>query len=361
MTGTDAGYAILGAGIFAKIAHLPALAELGAGGLKAVYSRSEKSTRELAALAQEKLGLSAPPAVHYDSPSPPAEATLDALLAREDIKAVIVVLPITTQPTIVLKALEAGKHVISEKPVAPDVKAAKALIKAYEGTYKYKGLIWRVAENYEAETGFQKVGALVKEGKIGDVTGFRVRIANHMQEDNEWYKTPWRTVPDYQGGFLLDGGVHFAAALRVMLPSPIINLTGFAALHRKFLAPHDTIHAAVRTESGASGTFELTFAAPSSDLGSDNGFTIIGSKGFITVRTSDGKQKIEVHVTDAETETIETKLAGVELELKSFLKAIAGEDDDTQEPRSALKDLAFIEAALTSNGSLVDLSSLGSM
>ena len=178
-------------------AHLPALAQIGAGGgLKAVYSRSEHSTRELATLAQETLGLPAPPAIHYDSPSPPPEATLDALLARDDIKAVIVVLPITTQPTIVLKALEAGKHVISEKPVAPDVKAAKALIAAYERTYKYKGLIWRVAENYEAEEGFQKVGELIKKGKIGDVTGFRARIAIHMKQDNQYYKTPWRTVPD---------------------------------------------------------------------------------------------------------------------------------------------------------------------
>ncbi|KZV69597.1 oxidoreductase family protein [Peniophora sp. CONT] len=362
MSSTEAGYAILGAGIFAKTAYLPALAQFGAGGgLKAVYSRSESSTRGLASLAQEKLGLSAAPAVYYDSPSPPAEASLDALLAREDIKAVLVVLPITTQPKIILKALEAGKHVLSEKPVAPDVKAAKALIAAYERTYKHKGIIWRVAENYEAEAGYQKVGELVKGGKIGDVTGFRARIANHMKVDNEYYKTPWRTVPDYQGGFLLDGGVHNAAVLRVILPSPLVSLTGYAALHREFLAPHDTIHAVARTANGASGTFELTFAAPSSELSATNGYTIIGSKGFLHVRTADGKHNIEVHVNDAETETMEITLGGVEEELKSFLKAAGGEDDGTQDPRSALKDLAFIEAALTSDGSAVDLSALGNM
>ena len=146
-----------------------------------------------------------------------------------------------------------------------------------------------------------------------------------------------------------------------MVPSPLVSLTGFAALHREFLAPHDTIHAVTRTASGASGTFELTFAAPSPDLSSTNGFTIIGSKGFLHVLTGDGKQTIEVHVNDADVETFETKLAGVEKELDSFLKAVKGENDGAQDPRSALKDLAFIEAALTSNGSAIDLSALGNM
>ena len=79
------------------------------------------------------------------------------------------------------------------------------------------------------------------------------------------------------------------------------------------------------------------------------------------VLTGDGKQTIEVHVNDADAETFETKLAGVEKELDSFLKAVKGENDGAQDPRSALKDLAFIEAALTSNGSAIDLSALGNM
>lgn len=46
----------------------------------------------------------------------------------------------------ITKCLKAGKHVLSEKPVADTVKRAKQLIKEYEGEYQGQGLVWEVAE-----------------------------------------------------------------------------------------------------------------------------------------------------------------------------------------------------------------------
>lgn len=72
---------------------------------------------------------------------------LEAVLANKEIDAVLFVLPITKQPDLVRKAWKAGKHVLSEKPLARDVKEAVELIEEYERDYKPKGLIWRVAES----------------------------------------------------------------------------------------------------------------------------------------------------------------------------------------------------------------------
>jgi predicted dehydrogenase len=47
----------------------------------------------------------------------------------------------------VIKCLEAGKHVLSEKPIGKDIKTAKALVEEYEKRFAPKGLIWRVAES----------------------------------------------------------------------------------------------------------------------------------------------------------------------------------------------------------------------
>lgn len=178
-----------------SIAHLPSLVAVGdkAPTLKAVYSRSEKSARDLAAAAADSLSLSSPPAIYHDG----AKSTdLDALLARSDITSVIVVLPITLQPDIILKALEAGKHVISEKPVGADVEGGLRLIKEYNLKYKSKGLIWRVAENFEAEAGFRAAGAAIAAGKIGEVIFFNAVVVSRVDKETKWYKTPWRTVPD---------------------------------------------------------------------------------------------------------------------------------------------------------------------
>ena len=95
--------------------------------------------------------------------------SLDALLARSDIDAVIIALPITVQPSIVRKSLAAGKHVLSEKPVAPDVASGIELIREYETTYKPKGLVFRIAENYELEPGYHAAAKAIREGKIGKV------------------------------------------------------------------------------------------------------------------------------------------------------------------------------------------------
>lgn len=144
-------------------------------------------------MAKETLKLSEVPAVYYDGN---AGGDLDALLGRDDIKAVVMALPITSQPAIILKALERGKHVLSEKPVAPDVAKALELIREYESKYKPKGLVWRVAENFEAEPGYQAAKKVIQEGRIGEVQFFRAVVANYVNQESKWYKTAWRTVPD---------------------------------------------------------------------------------------------------------------------------------------------------------------------
>ena len=178
-----------------KTAYLPALASLGntAPPLKAVYSRSEKSARDLVEVAVVTLKLKSTPSIYHDGdPS----ANLDALLARKDITGVLIALPITLQPSIVLKCLAAGKHVLSEKPVAPDVKKGLETIATYNRLYKNKGLVWRVAENYEAEPGYRAAAAAIRSGKIGRVIFFKTVVNLYIDKDSKYYKTPWRTIPD---------------------------------------------------------------------------------------------------------------------------------------------------------------------
>src|SRR5215470_566375 len=99
--------ALLGSGIFAHEAHAPALRQLAEDfEVAAIYSRSSEHAAALA------VTFPGPVALYTD---------LSELLAREDIEAVDSVLPIAAQPAAVEAALRAGKHVISEKPAAPDV------------------------------------------------------------------------------------------------------------------------------------------------------------------------------------------------------------------------------------------------
>lgn len=78
---------------------------------------------------------------------------LRTMLERTDIQTIVTCLPIPIQPDLIRAAWAAGKNVISEKPVAKDVKTANALIELYETQYKPKGIQWIVAEQYPVCSG----------------------------------------------------------------------------------------------------------------------------------------------------------------------------------------------------------------
>ncbi|KAJ7594049.1 oxidoreductase family protein [Mycena floridula] len=340
-----ANIAILGAGGFAINAYLPALASITGYILKAVYSRSEASAQQLADAAAKKLNCA--PDVYFDG-----DQDLDALLKRSDIDAVLVVLPISLQPSIILKALAAGKHVLSEKPVAKDVETGLALIKEYNEKYKGK-LTWKVAENFEAEPVFQKARQLIAEGRIGDVCFFKASAVNCINESSI---TPWRRIPDYQGGFVLDGGVHTIAALRTMLPLPMISVSAYSSLNKSYLVPVDTVHA-VATTATFHGLIELSFGNPIKAKAKTDSYVITGSKGWIAVN-NDG---IQLNDTSNNAEHFPFgAMSGVERELANFFDAVAGKpaNEEWGNPLETLKDVAWIQAALNSKGSKVDLEKL---
>ncbi len=131
--------ALLGSGLFVTGAYIPALAANTSDvNLHTLWSRSRSSV-EKALTKVTEAGLKA--ASLY------GEEGLDKVFNDKSIDAVMLVLPITTQPALVIRALKAGKHVLSEKPLAKDVKDARELVETYEREYKSKGLIWRVAES----------------------------------------------------------------------------------------------------------------------------------------------------------------------------------------------------------------------
>lgn len=361
---TPLGIAILGAGIFAIEAHLPAIASLSKSHpqvevqLKAVYSRSEKSASSLASKASE-LGLGEPTVYH--------DPDVDTLLAREDIHAVILILPIPAQPALIRKALAAGKHVLSEKPIAPDVAAGRALIAEYDAQYRSE-LVWRVAENFEAEPAHLAARKLISDGKIGRVVSFSARAVANVERGSKYWSTSWRTVPEYQGGFLLDGGVHTAAALRTILPQRITHLCGFASLTREHLVPHDTTHAVLKcadagSEAGAHGILELSFAgAPGSGVA--NGISVTGTKGWLGITSAASKIRVAVRMHEQEEEVTEYPQSGVEAELVAFFDAITNVKQGAEgsntlgDPSGALWDVALVEATLNSGGGQVDLDAL---
>lgn len=161
-------------------------------------------------------------------------------------------------------------------------------------------------------------------------------------------ETEWRKKPNYQGGFLLDGGVHFTAGTRFLLGEDAkpTTVVAFSTLLREHLPPLDTINSIWLTKSGISGTFSVSFGITLS--GPE--YTIACEKGSVTIIKSKvivrkGEEK-EGNTTEVE---FTEEGGGVKQEVAAWAQGIVdGKVNPKQSPEEALADLEILEKLLRS-------------
>lgn len=90
---------------------------------------------------------------------------LDELLAHPDVDAVAVATPISTHYDLAMKVIEAGKHVLVEKPLAHDVACCDQLISAAAA----KDVVLMVDHTFPFTPAVQRIKQLIDDGEIGDV------------------------------------------------------------------------------------------------------------------------------------------------------------------------------------------------
>jgi predicted dehydrogenase len=92
-------------------------------------------------------------------------ASLDEVLAREDIDAVAIATPARTHQGIALAALEAGKHVLVEKPLADTLASGRAIV----DTATERGLVLMADHTYCYTPAVAKIRELVEDGALGEI------------------------------------------------------------------------------------------------------------------------------------------------------------------------------------------------
>lgn len=315
--------ALIGAGLYAREAHVPALVNL-------------QDKFQVVAIASRTLETAQERAREFPYAVEPVN-DIPALLRRDDIEAVNVVLPVQVQPPVLELALQSGKHVVSEKPIARSTTEGKHLIEQHTS-----GSVWMVAENFRYQAAYVKAAELVAEGAIGRpvVANWTMYIA--LNPGDKYYETFWRRAGDFPGGFLLDGGVHWASVFRMVI-GEVARASAFATLSRPDCPPLNTISANFEFENGCIGTFSGIYGAP---RGGDYnaGLTISGTDGFLHA-TSD---RVTVTRGD-ESRTIRTAgVSNVQAELSAFADAIRLGAPHRNSPQQAMQDVALIEALLRS-------------
>lgn len=138
----------------------------------------------------------------------------EELLRRDDVEAVLISLPIPLNEPVGRAALEAGKHVLCEKPPGANAAEGRAFVEMAE---RHPDRTVLIAENYFYRDLLRLARSLLDEGRIGRVHLVAWRnVSQLVPRPGQFSSTPWRHRPDYEGGPHLDGGVHQIAQLRML-------------------------------------------------------------------------------------------------------------------------------------------------
>ena len=178
---------LIGCGNVVSYGHRPALTSLPDVRLTALADVTEARRK----IGQEWFGL--------------ADADLVAdyhdILSRKDIDAVVITVPQQFRREIVLDAFAAGKHVLSEKPVALTPAIAAELIAAADA----KGLTFGVVHNYHFLPEYRKIRQLLGDGTIGDLRVLTMHYLGVIDYPGaKEYQGDWRHQLGAGGGVLVD-------------------------------------------------------------------------------------------------------------------------------------------------------------
>ena len=244
---------------------------------------------------------------------------------------------------------------LAEKPVAKDVATARALLAWYREHIPSSTPSFGIAENFRFFSTFAYAARQIPS--LGRLLGFRVRMQALVQPGGKYFETAWRKKPEYQGGFLLDGGVHFVAGTRMVLEGAgvrPVRTSAFSVQLQEHLPPVDTVDATVKLSNGATGTvcmsFGTTFTGFAEYAFACEKGTLVVSRGKVII-TREGKEEVKEFPDEGNGVTQEIAVWGEGL--------AAGKLDPRQSPEEALKDLQVLEGMLTSgdnDGAPVELS-----
>jgi predicted dehydrogenase len=130
------------------------------------------------------------------------------LFADKDVDLVVVAVPGQLHTPLTIAALDAGKDVVVEKPMANTLADADLMVAAADRT----GRLLTVFHNRRWDRDYELVKNLVKAGELGELLTLDSRVMTYGPEWASYgvaeFNPKWRTQAAYGGGFLTDWGPH---------------------------------------------------------------------------------------------------------------------------------------------------------
>lgn len=259
---------VLGCGKIAQVRHIPEYADNPDAEIAAFFDLNLARAQEMA----EKYGGKA-----YDN--------VEALLADPTIDAVSVCVANNAHAELTIKALNAGKHVLCEKPMAVTLEDCEAMVK----TADKNGKFLMIGQNQRLAKAHSEAKRLISEGLIGRVVTFRTTFGHGGPET--WSVDPGKNTWFFNKklaamGAMADLGVHKTDLIQYLLDQRVTRVSArLQTLDKR--GPNDEL---IGVDDNAICIYEMSGGAFGSMTASwtyygpeDNSTVLYGTKGIMRI------------------------------------------------------------------------------
>ncbi|MDP3174715.1 MAG: Gfo/Idh/MocA family oxidoreductase [Phenylobacterium sp.] len=223
---------------------------IGAGGIGAVRAQALTRSANCTLVAVHDVD---PARARQAAPQAAFHADVASLLASPDVDAVVIATPPQFHERLAIDAMDAGKHVLVEKPMAASVEACRAMTE----TAKRTGRTLAVGFNHRYFEALKLLRDTVASGELGTLSHVRA-YAGHMGLAE--FKAPWMYDPQVMGGgALFDNGIHVLDLVRYVM-GDVTEVFGHA-LHKVWNLPaEDNALALLRNADGVVGSLQASWS-----------------------------------------------------------------------------------------------------
>ena len=209
---------------------------------------------------------------------------VEDLLARSDAEMCIIITPHNTHAPLSIQCLEAGRHVVTEKPYTISIEEATRVIETARRVKKMA----TVFHNRRWDGDFMAMKNVINSGMIGEVFHVECAFGSYAEPKMDW----WRAYKPVSGGSFYDWGAHVVDWALNLLTYKIESVSGtFRNNVWHQISNEDYTHAWIRFEGGRTASLEQSAI---SAIGKAR-FRILGTRGGIEQKQGwDGKEPLRV-------------------------------------------------------------------
>lgn len=273
-------------------------------------------------------------------------SSLPDLLERGSADAVVLATPSGMHPMQAVEAAHAGRHVVTEKPMATRWEDGKCMVKACDEA----GVHLFVVKQNRRNATLQLLKKAIDEGRFGRI--YMVTVNVFWSRPQEYYDAAkWRGKWEWDGGAFMNQASHYVDLLD-WLVGPVESVFAFTGTLARRIEAEDTGVAAVRWRHGAMGSINVTMLTYPQNL--EGSITILGDKGTVrvggvAVNRIDEWTFAEEHPDDdkirqANYETASVYGYGHPLYYDNVIRTMRGECEAETDGREGLQSLALLTA-----------------